>query len=97
VGLGLSVADAKTKLAYQRSFRYGITANVVVEHFILQENRAYPIIKAARLIPHKMGYVANSGLRSSGRQKRTPDSRIQWYLKGVEKLGAPRCVMLAQN
>jgi hypothetical protein len=96
VGLGLSVADAKTKLAYQRSFRYGITANVVVEHFILQENRAYPIIKAARLIPHKMGYRQIVACEA-GVARRTPDSRIQWYPKEVEKLGAPRCVMLAQN
>jgi hypothetical protein len=74
-----------------------MTANEVVEHFILQENRAYPIIKAARLMPHKIGYLVNSGLRSSGRLKTSRQQDPVAPLKGVEKLRAPRRVMLVQT
>ena len=90
------MADAKTKLACQESFRYGITPNLVVEHFILQENLAYSIIQAAAEYPIKWGtgqtVVCEAGFARKSRQQ-DPVAPP----KGVEKLRAPKCVMLGHN
>ena len=90
------MADAK-KLAYQESFRYGITANVVVEHFILQEKRAYSIIQAARRIPHKSGVLGKQRSAKQGSPEKSRQQDAVAAPKGVEKFRAPKCVMLGQN